>query len=204
MRRWSPGWISARPISSGRSWPWCGRPCRRVGGRCIARRSRRSPSGIAIVRGQKTCRSRLGACLSFQFAAVHELETEPPLDAQMAVRDLDIERRGDLHDPIVLNVERERAADATIRADRVGLRLPRLVPLCPACAARIRCGTSGPRSGRRRCSCRNRRTRNRAAGHCLPSRSGRRSPGPRPRSRRCSGRRCRTPRRTCSRGCTSP
>ena len=141
--------------------------------------------------------------LGLQIAAVYELETEPPLDAQVAVGDLDIQRRGDLHDPVVLNVERERAAHAAIGADRVGLRLPRFVPLARPAAARTRCGTSGRRSGRRRCSCRNRRTRNRAAEHCLRSRSGRRSPGRRRRSRRCSGRRCRTPRRTCSRGCTS-
>ena len=61
-------------------------------------------------------------------AAVHELEAEPALDAQVAVRDLDIQRRGHLDDPIVLDVERERTAHAAVRTDRVGLRLPRLVP----------------------------------------------------------------------------
>ena len=60
---------------------------------------------------------------------MHELETEPSLDAKVAVRDLDIKGRGHLDDPVVLNVERERAAHAAIRADRVGLGLPRLVPL---------------------------------------------------------------------------
>ena len=67
--------------------------------------------------------------IGLQVAAVHELETEPSLDAQVAVRDLDIQGRGDLHDPVILNVERERAAHAAIGTDRVGLGLPRLVPL---------------------------------------------------------------------------
>src|SRR5262249_27505594 len=54
---------------------------------------------------------------------------EAPLDAQMTVRDLDIERRRDLHDAIVLNVQRERAAHPAVGTDRVGAGLSRFVPM---------------------------------------------------------------------------
>ena len=40
----------------------------------------------------------------------------------------DVHRRGDLDDLVLLDVERQRAAHAAIRADRVGQRLRRLVP----------------------------------------------------------------------------
>ena len=57
-----------------------------------------------------------------------ELEAEPTLDAQMAVGHRRVHRRGHLDDLVVLDVERERAADAAVRADRVGHGLGRLVP----------------------------------------------------------------------------
>ena len=52
----------------------------------------------------------------------------------------------------------EVAADAAVRADGVDLRLLRLVPRAGLRAARTRSSTSARRSGRRRCSCRSRRT----------------------------------------------
>ncbi len=51
------------------------------------------------------------------------LKPKPTLDAQVAVGHRVIAWRSDLDDLVVLNVQRERAANAAIRADRVGLRL---------------------------------------------------------------------------------
>ena len=53
-------------------------------------------------------------------ALLDELEAEAALDAEVAVGDDVVERRGDLDDLVVLDVERQRAADAAVRADRVG------------------------------------------------------------------------------------
>src|SRR5947209_5996438 len=61
-------------------------------------------------------------------AILHELPAEPPLHAQVSARDLVIHRRRDAHDVIVLHAELQRAADAAVRADRVGDGLLRLVP----------------------------------------------------------------------------
>src|SRR5581483_11688734 len=58
-----------------------------------------------------------------------ELVAEPPLDAQVAARDVVIERRGDLHDLVVLNVQLHVTADAAVRADRLHHALPGLVPV---------------------------------------------------------------------------
>ena len=95
-----------------------------------------------------------------------------------------------------------RAAHAAIRADGVGDLWPTR-PKCLPRACRTRAWPSARPSGRRRCSCRSRRTPTRGAGPPARSRSGRRTRVRRPRSRTCSGRPRRTPRRTCSRGCTS-
>src|SRR5262245_11761044 len=57
-----------------------------------------------------------------------ELEAEAPLDAEVPTCDITVGRRGHLHDPGVLDVQRERATDATVGADGVGSRLRRLVP----------------------------------------------------------------------------
>lgn len=43
--------------------------------------------------------------VGLQVAPVHELEAEPALDAEVAVGDFDIDGRGHLDDPIVLNME---------------------------------------------------------------------------------------------------
>src|SRR6185503_10699664 len=56
------------------------------------------------------------------------LEPEPALDAQVAVRDPVVERRGHLHDRVVLNVQLQAAPDAAVGADRLGHRLGGLVP----------------------------------------------------------------------------
>src|SRR5215813_11305726 len=60
--------------------------------------------------------------------ALDELEAEAPLDAQVTVADVMVERRGHLHDPVVLHVQFEVAADAAVGADGGGDRLPGLVP----------------------------------------------------------------------------
>src|SRR5262249_47083325 len=52
-------------------------------------------------------------------------------------------RRADLHDPIVLDVQRQRAADAAECTDRVGLRLPGLVPLARFAQLVLRAGHQG-------------------------------------------------------------
>ena len=57
-----------------------------------------------------------------------ELVAEPPLDAEVAARDVVIVRRRDLDDVAVLHVQRQVAADAAVRADGVDLLLLRLVP----------------------------------------------------------------------------
>ena len=51
------------------------------------------------------------------------LKTETTLDAQVAVGYRVIAWRSDLDDLVVLNVQRERAANAAVWADGVGLRL---------------------------------------------------------------------------------
>src|SRR5678816_1957744 len=65
-------------------------------------------------------------------AVLHELPAEAALHAQVAVRHVVIEGRGDADDRVVLHAELEGAADAAVRADRVGDGLARLVPLARA------------------------------------------------------------------------
>jgi hypothetical protein len=48
------------------------------------------------------------------------LEAEAPFDAQISTRHVVVERRGDFDDPIVLNMNRQRAADAAIGTHRIG------------------------------------------------------------------------------------
>ncbi len=57
-----------------------------------------------------------------------------------------VERRRDLDDLVVLDVQRQRAADAAVRADRVGRRLRRLVPR--AGRAHVVLGLEHQRAGR--------------------------------------------------------
>src|SRR5512145_513765 len=57
-----------------------------------------------------------------------EREAEAALDAEVPAGHRDVGRRGHLHDPIVLHVEREGAAHAAVGADRIGRSLLRLVP----------------------------------------------------------------------------
>src|SRR5690349_357531 len=57
-----------------------------------------------------------------------ETPAEAALDTEISRGDRVVERRRGLHDLAVLDVQRERAADAAIRADRVGPGLPRFVP----------------------------------------------------------------------------
>ena len=136
-------------------------------------------------------------------ALVDELEAEAALDAEVALGHRRVERRGHLDDPLVLDVQVDRAAHAAVRADRVGHGLGVSDPTCRPRACRTRSWPSARRSGTRRCSCRSTRTPTRAAARPPRSRCARRSRVRRPRSRTCSGRPRRTPRRTCSRGCTS-
>ena len=72
--------------------------------------------------------TRVARRLSAGAAVLDELEAEAALDAEVAVGHRRVERRIDLHDRVVLDVEIERAADAAIRADRLGHRLGALVP----------------------------------------------------------------------------
>src|SRR5262249_41836653 len=62
-------------------------------------------------------------------AALHVLEAETALDAQVPARRVVVVGGGDLHDLVVLHVQGEVAADAAVRTDRVDLRLARLIPL---------------------------------------------------------------------------
>src|SRR5947199_446487 len=59
---------------------------------------------------------------------VHPLPPEATLDAQVAVGDIVVERRGDLDDLLVLDVDGEGAADAAVGAEGVGGGLGGLVP----------------------------------------------------------------------------
>src|SRR4051794_3581830 len=58
-----------------------------------------------------------------------ELEAEAALDAEVAARDVVVVRRGDLDDRVVLDVQREVAAHAAVRAHGVDLRLLLRLPL---------------------------------------------------------------------------
>src|SRR6516165_1107847 len=60
--------------------------------------------------------------------AVNVLEAEPPLDAQMAVGDVGLQRRGHLDDAVVLDVKPQRAADAAVAADGIRLCLFPFIP----------------------------------------------------------------------------
>src|SRR5438552_2020243 len=75
---------------------------------------------------------------------------EPPaeaaLDAELAVRDLMVERRRHLDDPVVLGVQRDGAANAAVPTDRVGLVLARFVPL--AGGAHVELAPADQRPGR--------------------------------------------------------
>src|SRR5689334_6280926 len=59
---------------------------------------------------------------------VDELEAEPALYAQMTTRDRRVERRGDLQDPFVLDVQVDGTADTAVRTDRRGDPLRRGIP----------------------------------------------------------------------------
>ena len=78
----------------------------------------------------------------------------------------------------------------------------RLVPVAGLAQLVLAARHQRARSGRRRCSCRSRRTPSPAARRRTRSRCARRSRGRRPQSRTCSGDPARTPRRTCSRART--
>ena len=79
-------------------------------------------------------------------AVLDELEAEAALDAEVAVGHRRVERRADLHDRVVLDVELERAADAAVRADRLGHGLGALVPR--AGRAHVVLGLEHQRAGR--------------------------------------------------------
>src|SRR5690348_14080408 len=59
---------------------------------------------------------------------LHEAPAEASLDAEIALRNRVLERRRGLENLAVLHVEAQRAAHATVGADRVGRRLTRFVP----------------------------------------------------------------------------
>ena len=166
------------------------------------RMSTRSKSSMAISAGSPTA-VRHAVTVALRRALVDELEAEAALDAEVALGHRRVERRGDLDDPVVLDVELDRAADAAVRADRVGHGLRRLVP--GARLAHVVLGLEHERAGRADADAVAAvdAGATRAAGRPARSRSGRRSRARRPRSRTCSGRPRRRPRRTCSRGCTS-
>src|SRR6516225_3132422 len=58
-----------------------------------------------------------------------EAPAKPAFDAEVAGRDGVVERRGRLDDLAVLHVQRQRAADAAVRTDRIRRRLTRFVPV---------------------------------------------------------------------------
>ena len=135
-------------------------------------------------------------------ARLDEPPAEAALDAEIAQRDVVVERRRGLHDLRHPARGAQRAADAAVRADRVGRRLPRLVPLAAHAQVEFAASPSARRWDTPRCSCRSRRTRSPAAAPRTRSRCARRSRARPPRWRTCSGDPCRTPRRTCSRART--
>ena len=55
-------------------------------------------------------------------------EAEATLDAEVAERDVVVGHARHLDDPVVLHVELERAADAAVRADRLGHLLVLALP----------------------------------------------------------------------------
>src|SRR3989442_909157 len=65
---------------------------------------------------------------SFGLAALHKLKAEAALDTEVAPRHVVVKGGGDLDDGVVLDVQVERAADATVAADGRGDLLPRFVP----------------------------------------------------------------------------
>src|SRR5690349_14614353 len=65
---------------------------------------------------------------SVAWSSGYEPPAETPLDAQVPGGDGVVERRGRLDDLAVLHVQGECAADAAVRADRIGRGLPRGVP----------------------------------------------------------------------------
>ena len=78
---------------------------------------------------------RLSGCSKWLFLflrrvrpILHELPTEAPFDTQVTVAYLVIQRRGDFDNLVVLYVQRQRAPDATIRTDRIGVRLLGFIP----------------------------------------------------------------------------
>ena len=73
--------------------------------------------------------------------SVHVREAEATLDAEVAERDVVVGRARHLDDPVVLHVELERAADAAVRADRLGHHLLVLTPLPRRREARAPSGT---------------------------------------------------------------
>src|SRR5690348_4225505 len=73
---------------------------------------------------------------SFRALRLDVLEAEAALDAEVPARDVVVAGRGDLDDLVVLDVQGEGAAHAAVRADRVGGRLARLVPV-PGFAQRV-------------------------------------------------------------------
>ena len=83
----------------------------------------RPPPG-QVGEGQVYVRTRL----LLAAAALDEFEAEAALDAQVTVGDLAVERRGDLDDRVVLDVQVHVAADAAVGADRRRHGLRRLVP----------------------------------------------------------------------------
>jgi hypothetical protein len=80
------------------------------------------PRGIAMV-GTVTVGVLVWAACRSVWSVLRVLKAEPALDAQVAVRDRGISGRHDLDDRVVLDVEREVAPDAAVRAHGVGLGL---------------------------------------------------------------------------------
>src|SRR5580765_875974 len=61
--------------------------------------------------------------------SLHETPAKSTLDAKVPVGDFVVQRRGGLDDLAILHVQRQRAANATIRADRIARGLFRFAPV---------------------------------------------------------------------------
>src|SRR5438045_7588855 len=59
---------------------------------------------------------------------LHGLPAETPLDAEVPASDVVLAWRHDADDPVVLDVQLQRASDAAVRTDGIREALPGLVP----------------------------------------------------------------------------
>src|SRR5665647_1980900 len=108
-------------------------PAASRGGRSPAETTRRAAATRAFRRPRRPSRATArpanrGSGSAPSSSVLDVLVAEASLDAEVAARDVVVVGRADLDDLVVLDVQRQVAADAAVRADRVDLRLARLVP----------------------------------------------------------------------------